>query len=92
MKHRAKLIIAISASAGITRLAAQEAMGGLGIDTTVPFSGHPLGNIGAMPVVYKIHATDPTPTTIYEYHDPRFNAQPEKSTFTPKIHNKSKRW
>lgn len=25
-------------------------------------------------------------------NDHRFNAQPEKSTFTPKIHNRSKRW
>jgi hypothetical protein len=82
MKNRAKVIILMSAHAGVARLAAQVASEGFVVDTQVPFSGHPLGNIGAMPET----------ESRYCCSDPRFNEQPEKSTFTPKINRSTKRW
>ncbi len=43
-------------------------------------------------VVYHLYGQAPKKMWEFECLDPRFNAQPEKSTFTPRIHNKSKRW
>ena len=76
-----KLIVAISELACISNEAARNALDGF--EDVVVFSGHPLGNIGEIPPMLNHYD---------EQVDCRFNAQPERSTFTPKIHNRSKRW
>ena len=49
--------------------------------------------ISLKPVTYRLHDHSVSKTTrCYGGYDPRFNAEPEKSTFTRKIHSKSKRW